>query len=193
MLLSELLTPRQIIPDLKVTSKKQALTELASFAAGDLGIEDRTIADVLIERERLGSTGVGRGVAIPHGKLPQIDRLYLAFARLSKPVAFDSLFIAKALQQGFAQANGNIFHGMMHINLHVAVAFHVQTESAMYLEQIQHVIQKSGTGLNFSAFRLVEIQRKRDLRFARITNNFRLPHFYLLVIFPFGAMQNRLA
>ena len=90
MLLSELLTPRQIIPDLKVTSKKQALTELASFAAGDLGIEDRTIADVLIERERLGSTGVGRGVAIPHGKLPQIDRLYLAFARLSKPVAFDS-------------------------------------------------------------------------------------------------------
>lgn len=90
MLLSELLTPRQIIPDLKVTSKKQALTELASFAAWDLGIEDRTIADVLIERERLGSTGVGRGVAIPHGKLPQIDRLYLAFARLSKPVAFDS-------------------------------------------------------------------------------------------------------
>lgn len=90
MLLSELLTPRQIIPDLKVTSKKQALTELASFAAGDLGIEDRTIADVLIERERLGSTGVGRGVAIPHGKLPQIDRLYLAFALLSKPVAFDS-------------------------------------------------------------------------------------------------------
>lgn len=90
MLLSELLTPQRIIPDLKATSKKQVLTELASFAAGDLGIEDRTIADVLIERERLGSTGVGHGVAIPHGKLPQIDGLYVAFARLTKPVAFDS-------------------------------------------------------------------------------------------------------
>lgn len=90
MLLSELLTPQRIIPDLKATSKKQVLTELASFAAGDLGIEDRTIADVLIERERLGSTGVGHGVAIPHGKLPQINGLYVAFARLTKPVAFDS-------------------------------------------------------------------------------------------------------
>lgn len=90
MLLSELLTPQRIIPDLKATSKKQVLTELASFAAGDLGIEDRAIADVLIERERLGSTGVGHGVAIPHGKLPQINGLYVAFARLTKPVAFDS-------------------------------------------------------------------------------------------------------
>ena len=70
MLLSELLTPRQIIPDMKVTSKKQVLSELASFAADKLGIEDRTIQDVLVERERLGSTGMGDGVAIPHGRLP---------------------------------------------------------------------------------------------------------------------------
>ncbi len=90
MLLSELLSPQRIIPDLKASSKKQVLLELASFAAKDLGIEDRTIADVLIERERLGSTGVGHGVAIPHGKLPQINGLYAVFARLAKSVAFDS-------------------------------------------------------------------------------------------------------
>lgn len=90
MLLSELLSPQRIIPDLKASSKKQVLLELASFAAKDLGIEDRTIADVLIERERLGSTGVGHGVAIPHGKLLQINGLYAVFARLAKPVAFDS-------------------------------------------------------------------------------------------------------
>ena len=90
MLLSELLTPQQIIPDMKATSKKQVLSELASFAAGQLGIEDRMIQDVLVERERLGSTGMGDGVAIPHGRLPQLDKLFVAFARLSRPVSFDS-------------------------------------------------------------------------------------------------------
>ena len=69
---------------------KQALQELASFASAQLHIEDRTILDVLLERERLGSTGVGEGVAIPHGKLIRLDKLYLLFARLAKPIPFDS-------------------------------------------------------------------------------------------------------
>lgn len=90
MQISDLLTPETILPDLKATSKKQALQEMASYAASQLNIEDRTILDVLLERERLGSTGVGEGVAIPHGKLIRLNKLYLLFARLAKPIPFDS-------------------------------------------------------------------------------------------------------
>ena len=64
MLISDLLTPQSIIPDLKATSKKQALQEIASYAAEQLQLEDRAILDVLLERERLGSTGVGGGVIV---------------------------------------------------------------------------------------------------------------------------------
>ncbi|MBR1778850.1 MAG: PTS IIA-like nitrogen regulatory protein PtsN [Alphaproteobacteria bacterium] len=90
MLISDLLTPETIIPDLKATSKKQALQEMASYASAQLHVEDRTILDVLLERERLGSTGVGGGVAIPHGKLIRLNKLYLLFARLVSPISFDS-------------------------------------------------------------------------------------------------------
>lgn len=90
MLISELLTLQSILPDLKATSKKQALQELSAYAAGQLDLEDRAILDVLMERERLGSTGVGNGVAIPHGKMPKLNKLYMLFARLSAPVAFDA-------------------------------------------------------------------------------------------------------
>ncbi|MBO4520443.1 MAG: PTS IIA-like nitrogen regulatory protein PtsN [Alphaproteobacteria bacterium] len=90
MLISDLLTPETIIADLKATSKKQALQEIASYAAKQLKLEDRAVLDVLLERERLGSTGVGRGVAIPHGKMLGLSKLYLLFARLSTPIPFDS-------------------------------------------------------------------------------------------------------
>lgn len=90
MLISELLTPESILPDLKATSKKQALQEIASLAAHRLGLEDRAVLDVLLERERLGSTAVGYGVAVPHGKMTDLDRLYVAFAKLANPVDFDA-------------------------------------------------------------------------------------------------------
>ena len=90
MLISELLTPESILPDLKATSKKQALQEIASLAARRLGLEDRAVLDVLLERERLGSTAVGYGVAVPHGKMTDLNRLYVAFARLANPVDFDA-------------------------------------------------------------------------------------------------------
>ena len=90
MQISDLLTPQTIIPDLKATSKKQALQEMAAYAAEQLDMEDRLILDVLLERERLGSTGFGGGVAVPHGKLIKLDKLYLQFARLDKPVPFDA-------------------------------------------------------------------------------------------------------
>lgn len=90
MQISDLLTPEKIIPDLKATSKKQALQELASYAAAQLNMEDRAILDVILERERLGSTGFGNGVAVPHGKLVRLKKLYLLFAKLSTPIPFDA-------------------------------------------------------------------------------------------------------
>jgi len=90
MLISNLLTPETIVVDLKATSKKQALQEMASYAASQLNLEDRAVLDVLLERERLGTTGVGRGIAIPHGKLIGLNKLYLLFARLKTPIPFDA-------------------------------------------------------------------------------------------------------
>ncbi len=76
---------------LKVGSKKQVLQDLAGYAAKQTGLDERAIFDTLVERERLGSTGVGHGIAIPHGKLETAEKLYGLFARLAKPVAFDAI------------------------------------------------------------------------------------------------------
>ena len=87
----DLLAPEGVIADLKVTSKKQALQELSRRGAKLIEAKERDIFDILLEREKLGTTGVGNGIAIPHGKLPAIDRLHGLFARLEKPVDFDSI------------------------------------------------------------------------------------------------------
>lgn len=89
--ISDLITPSSIIPNFKVSSKKQALQELAKHGAEATQISEREIFEVLLERERLGTTGVGGGVAIPHGKLPGLKRLHGVFARLEQPVDFDSV------------------------------------------------------------------------------------------------------
>jgi PTS system nitrogen regulatory IIA component len=82
MEIAELLSPESVIANLKATSKKQVLQELARRAAEATGLHERTVFDVLLERERLGTTGVGHGIAIPHGKLPELKQLYGLFARL---------------------------------------------------------------------------------------------------------------
>jgi PTS system nitrogen regulatory IIA component len=87
----ELLTPDRIVPHLRAAGKKQALQELAKKAAEVTGVDERTIFDTLLERERLGTTGVGEGIAIPHGRLPQIDRVHGVFARLDEPVDFEAI------------------------------------------------------------------------------------------------------
>ena len=87
----DLISPESVVPNLRATSKKQALQELARRAAEITGLHERAIFDVLLERERLGTTGVGNGIAIPHGKLPQLTRLYGLFARLERPISFDSI------------------------------------------------------------------------------------------------------
>lgn len=91
MSLSEIITADAIIPKLKAASKKQALQEMSEIASKLTGIPDRQIFEVLLERERLGTTGVGQGIAIPHGKLAMLNRLYGVFARLEQPVDFDSI------------------------------------------------------------------------------------------------------
>ncbi len=89
--LSDLLPVEAVLPNLRASSKKQALQEMAARAATITARTDREIFDTLLQREKLGSTGVGHGVAIPHGKLPGLEKLVGVFARLDKPVDFDAL------------------------------------------------------------------------------------------------------
>ena len=91
MEINDLLVPEGVVADLKATSKKQALQDLAKRAAEVSGLHERAIFDVLMERERLGTTGVGNGIAIPHGKLANLDRLHGLFARLEQPVDFHAI------------------------------------------------------------------------------------------------------
>src|SRR6201988_4169242 len=91
MLLTDLVAPNGVIPALKVNSKKQILQELAAKAAELSGQSERTVLETLQQREKLGSTGVGNGIAIPHGKLPKLNKLFGLFARLDRPVEFEAL------------------------------------------------------------------------------------------------------
>lgn len=91
MALADLLQQDAIIPALKVNSKKQLLQELAAKASKLTGIPEREIFDVILQRERLGSTGVGHGIAIPHGKLGSIGAIQGLFVRLETPVDFEAL------------------------------------------------------------------------------------------------------
>jgi PTS system nitrogen regulatory IIA component len=91
MPLIDLVGTNAIIPALKVNNKKQALQELAARAAVLSGQNERVIFDILAQREKLGSTAVGNGIAIPHGKMPTLTRLFGLFARLDRPVDFEAL------------------------------------------------------------------------------------------------------
>jgi PTS system nitrogen regulatory IIA component len=91
MTLTDLVAPKAVLPALRVNTKKQVLQELAARAAELTGQNERTILDILQQREKLGSTAVGNGVAIPHGKLPKLERLFGLFARLDRPIDFDAL------------------------------------------------------------------------------------------------------
>ena len=91
MSLTDLIAPNAVIPALKVTSKKQAIQVLATHAAQLTGHNERMISEILLQREKLGSTGVGNGIAIPHGKLPKLGKLFGMFARLEQPIDFEAL------------------------------------------------------------------------------------------------------
>jgi PTS system nitrogen regulatory IIA component len=91
MALADLLHQDAIIPALRANSKKQLLQELAAKASKLTGLPEREIFDVVLQRERLGSTGVGNGIAIPHGKLNSIKSIIGIFARLEQSVDFEAL------------------------------------------------------------------------------------------------------
>ena len=90
MSLSQLIKPEGVLPALRVNGKKQSLQEMSDRAALVSGLSAREIFDALLQRERLGSTGVGDGVAIPHGKLPKCEHIFAVFARLERPIDFDA-------------------------------------------------------------------------------------------------------
>ena len=89
--LSDLLEVSAVMPTLKANSKKQLLQALAEKAAAATGLPEREVFDTILQRERLGSTGVGNGIAIPHGKLSGVDKITGIFARLENPVDFEAL------------------------------------------------------------------------------------------------------
>ena len=87
----DLISEQSVIANLRAGSKKNALQDLAKRAAEITGLHERAIFDVIMERERLGTTGVGNGIAIPHGKLANMERPYGLFARLERAIDFDSI------------------------------------------------------------------------------------------------------
>ena len=89
--LGDLIRPGAILPSVKAMSKRQVFQELAAKGAKITGLDERQIFETLLDREKLGSTGIGDGIAIPHGKLAGVDRIHGAMARLSQPIDFESL------------------------------------------------------------------------------------------------------
>src|SRR3954453_17590772 len=89
--LADLIAPEAVYPSLKAKTKKQALQDVAQRAAVLTGLDAREIFDTLLQRERLGSTGVGRGIPIPHGRMPGLPSIVSVFARLDEPIDFEAL------------------------------------------------------------------------------------------------------
>src|ERR1700722_3603896 len=89
--IADLIMPRGVVAQLRAPTKRQVLQELARRAATMTGIADKRIYDALAERERLGTTGIGSGVAIPHCRLAELSRLHGLFARLERPVLYEAI------------------------------------------------------------------------------------------------------
>jgi nitrogen PTS system EIIA component len=90
--IADIMTPEGVILDVKsCRSKRQVLRELAREAARLEGLDEQRLLDALMEREKLGTTGIGHGIAIPHARLDELDHMVGVFARLDQPVDFESL------------------------------------------------------------------------------------------------------
>ena len=87
----DLLAPQSVVSRLPADSKAAILQNLAQLAGKKTNLETLAIFDVLWEREKLGTTGVGHGIAIPHGRVEGLDQVYGFFARLAEPVNFESI------------------------------------------------------------------------------------------------------
>ena len=91
MFLTSLLDRHAILGNVSVNSKRQGLQMVADVAARQLGLDSAEVHQALLEREKLGSTGVGQGVAVPHAALKGLDRMHGIFVRLETPVDYDSI------------------------------------------------------------------------------------------------------
>jgi PTS system nitrogen regulatory IIA component len=91
MKISDLLAPADVMIDVRGVNKGQLLQEFATRAAASLGLPVEQIASYLLKREQLGSTGIGKGVAIPHARLPDLQRPHGLFAKLKQPIEFDAI------------------------------------------------------------------------------------------------------
>ena len=91
MNISDLLAPGAVLPALKAQSKKQLLQELAARAASLTRLPEKRIFETLIERERLGTTGVGAGIAIPHGRMAGVTQITGVFARLEGGLDYEAV------------------------------------------------------------------------------------------------------
>jgi nitrogen PTS system EIIA component len=91
MKIPDLLSPADVMIDLRVSNKQQLLQELATRAAGQLGLPADRVTSYLLKREALGSTGIGRGVAIPHARLPDLQKPFGLLAKLKQPIEFDAI------------------------------------------------------------------------------------------------------
>lgn len=90
MKIVDILSQDAVVCDAEVSSKKQLLEVLSKLAADKTGLDERMVLDALVERERLGTTGIGRGVALPHTRLTTLDHIFCAFIRTT-PVDFESV------------------------------------------------------------------------------------------------------
>jgi PTS system nitrogen regulatory IIA component len=91
MKISDLLSPTDVMIDVRASNKRLLLQEFAAKAAASLGLNVEQIASCLLKREELGSTGIGRGVAIPHARLPDLQRPHGIFAKLKQGIEFDAI------------------------------------------------------------------------------------------------------
>lgn len=89
--ITDILLPEAVISPLRVQSKKRLFQEIAQAAASRFGLDENTVLTVLLERESLGPTGVGRGIAIPHGRVPELPKVTGMFFRLDTPVEFEAV------------------------------------------------------------------------------------------------------
>lgn len=91
MKISDLLSPGDVMIDVRALQKRLLMQELAARTAAGLGLPADQVASYLLKREDLGSTGIGRGVAIPHARLPDLQRPHGLLAKLKQPVDFEAI------------------------------------------------------------------------------------------------------
>jgi PTS system nitrogen regulatory IIA component len=91
MTLDDIVDAQSVVANLKAQNKKQLLQDLSQALAKRMAIDHRIIFETLLTREKLGSTGIGQGIAIPHGKIATLNRVYGFFAKLAQPIDFESV------------------------------------------------------------------------------------------------------